>query len=203
MPFSDVIATKGIVAGRNALSEQLRESYGENNINFSNRVHDLIGKAAANHVTLIVDLDNHPAGSTITYSQLKKGLMKNSYPKKLSLVEEGMQLGEEFGDFSAGTILTKKEARRIMAAKTIPGTDKKFIRIVADKIPFEWVARTLYTAGLADDDWMHHIGKRYIKREIASATAEGDVSKKKTLSPVNVWMQGKAMKNNPNDPYYE
>jgi len=203
IPFTDVIEAKGIVAGRAALAGQLRESLDENGRHLSTRVHDLIGKAAANYVTLMADLDSHPAGTTITYSQLKQSLKDHSYPKKLALVTEGMQLGEEFGDLSAGTIITKKEARKIAAAKTIPETDKKFIRIVENKVPFEWVARTLYTAGLADDDWMHHIAARYIKKELTSATAEGDVSKKKTLSPVNVWMQGKAMKNDPDTPYYE
>ena len=160
IPFTDVVESRGIVAGRRALTEQFRETLSANGTTLSHRVLDLIGRAAANYVTVYVDLGDIAAGDTVQYSTLKHELDKIGVQKQLKNIEEGMQLAEEFGDLSAGTILTKNEAEMIRNTKKMPNTGKTFIKITPKRIPLEWVAKTIYTAGLADDDWMHHIGAR-------------------------------------------
>ena len=203
VPFTDVIRARGIVAGREALTEQFEATMAKNGATLSKRVYDLIGRAAVDYVKVFSDLGEIVTGDTVNYNTFKKEMAKIGVLKKIDLVQEGTQLSEEFGDLSAGTILTAAEAQSIRSSKTIPGTTRTFVRIANNNIPIEWVDKTIYTAGLVDDDWVHHIGSRYIKRNILAATSEGNVSKKKTLSPVNVWMRGKKMSTDPNSPYYE
>ena len=103
------------------------------------------------------------------------------------MLQPGMFLGDEYLDLSAGHKLTSFDIDELKKSSI------KKVKILPKEAIVKPVIKSLYTAGLADEDWINNMGNKYIKRGLIEAAAEGDLAPEASTSPLSKWMQGRKL----------
>ena len=190
IPFTDVASSKGINAGRQALSGELKRIMDDNGKRFHSRLYETIAKAAVNYIEFDTPWGEYSPGDVITYNKFVGLCDEKGIDTTVGMLQPGMYLAEEFDDMSVGYKLDLQDIARIKKS------DTKKIKVLPGDVRVKPVARSLYTSGLTDDDWMTNMAGRYIKKHITEAVNEGDVQPENTTSPFAKWMMGRPFKIN-------
>jgi len=185
IPFTKMVELKGINAGRQALTNETNRILSSNGKRVHSRLTELIGKAAVNYMEFMTPWETWDIGDVGPFNIFVGACNQKGIDMPMKGLEEGMFLAQEILDYSCGHQLTASDVTKIR------NSGEKNIKILPSGVRVKPVIRSLYTAGLSDDDWLNHVGLRYIKKDLIDATSLGYESNDESFSPMVKWIKGR------------
>lgn len=194
---AQVVAHKGIGAGRQYFVNQLHKLYKDEGVNLDRRHLELLAKSEINHVRLLDHDDAHPEllkGDVISYNAFRDAYMADG--KEVPVAQGlGQALAKEVLHHTVGTVLTPKLVSELEQAgvRTVH-VRKNFPRA-------EFVMKPFTQNPLLDKDWMGRLAHRYLKPTISNAAAYGEESDIHGTHPVPAFVYGAEMRKDPEGRY--
>lgn len=180
----EVVAFKGLGAGRRYMVDTLKELYKNQGRNLDQRHFELLAKGELNHVRIVDDPGrNFIPGDIVDYNHFRSILRGNT--KTLPLTQaRGETLGKEHLHFSAGTRVTPAVERALRNEKI------KDV-IIAPRAPeVEFVMKPATRAPLLNPDWMARLAHRNLKTTLQQAAHFGDVTNIHGTNPIPAYVFG-------------
>ena len=188
IPYTEVTKLKGVNAGRTSLVQSFRDILGEGS-NVHNRLSETIAKGAINYLEVLSSFGGFIPGDNIPYNKFLKLCEEKGISVPVQDLKPGMNLAEEFLDFSAGHPLTQSDIENYILK-----SDKKKLKVLPEKVRVRPAVKSFYTSGMLSDDWLENLSQKYIKKTITTAAAESKEAPVSGISPVKPWLMGRPIK---------
>lgn len=180
---NDVVAYKGLGAGRNYIVNKLNDIYADSGVTLDRRHLEVLAKSTLNHVRVEHVDDDESAehgivrGDIVEYNRLRNIAAQGAKHTPLDKAE-GMYLGEGALHHLAGTRITQPIIHELR--------DAGYTQVrTAIKAPI--VSPVLQPATrnpLLNPDWLVRLGHRYLKQSITDAAQKGQTADIHSTSPV-------------------
>ena len=193
----DVVAHKGIGAGRDYFVKGLHKIYDNSGVNLDKRHFELLAKSELSHVRFADHDDNHPEflkGDIVHYNAFAKAYEKDSEEVP---IEEALnrRLSKEIHHHTVGTLVTPN------LIKEFRGAGIKNVSIARHMPDVEFIMKPLAQNPLLDPDWLGRLAHRHLKGTIAQAVHTGQESDIHGYHPVPAFAYGAELRHGPNGTY--
>jgi hypothetical protein len=191
---NEIVAKKGLGAGRKYLVGAFADVYGEAGINIDKRHLELLARSQLNHVKVVDKLGPYLPGEIVPYQEAVKyvkGTITQERPQK-----------------AVGKILTTPVLHHLPGEQVTPSMAREFSReglstvSVTDDIPrLEAVMAPASRTPLLNPNWMQRLGHRYQKATILQAAHRGETADLHSYSPIPAIVMGKELRRGPAGEY--
>jgi len=179
---NELVAAKGMGAGRHYLSTQLNELYERQGVQIDHRHTELLARKAINYVEIDKDPTNtFLEGDVVQFDHVKRALRKRGKDTPLAQAANAV-LAYPVLHYSEGTRLTPSV---IAALKT---ANIKSVQVVQKDIEFTPVMKSMIQTPLLSDDWMSRLSHRYLKKTLLDGAGMGMVSNIASTAPVPAYI---------------
>lgn len=182
----EVVAHKGLGAGRHYLVEALHRLYKGQGVDVDKRHLEILAKADLNHVQVLTQADAHPEllrGDVVSYEKYRAAVSQNLVRVPLAKAE-GRALGKEVMHFTVGTPLTPS----IIGTLQQHGVTHVHISETAPQVAF--IMKPMTRNPLLSPDWMARMSHRYLKDSLLKGAHFGDATDFHSTHPVPAYAYG-------------
>lgn len=178
----EIVASKGMGAGRSYLSDQLNDLYARQGVQIDHRHTELLARKAMNYVEIDRDPTNtFLEGDVVKFDHVKRALQKSGKPTPTKDAV-GKTLAAPALHFSEGTRITPSVVSVLTAAgvTTVNTADRG--------VEFTPIMKSMIQTPLLSDDWMSRLSHRYLKKTLLDGAGMGMVSDVSSTAPVPAYI---------------
>ncbi len=187
VPFTEITKIRGIKAGRRAFSEASNAIMTDSGRSLQGKIYEVQAKTAIAYLQVDSPFEGYSIGDIIPYNKFKKVAAELGRSSAVGLLQPGQLMAEEVLNLSVASPLLQGDIDKLKA----DGITR--VKVLPSEVRLSPLEKSLHTSGLADDDWVSHLGVKYIKRGIIEAVAEGQEAPDSTASDMSKWIRGKKL----------
>lgn len=179
---NELVASKGMGAGRSYLSDQLNDLYERQGVQIDHRHTELLARKAINYVEIDKDPTNtFLEGDVVRFDKVQGEMRKRGKDTPLKEAA-GKTLAAPALHFSEGTRITPS----VVQALTRAGVTS--VRAVDKGLEFTPVMKSMIQTPLLSDDWMSRLSHRYLKKTLLDGAGIGMVSDMASTAPIPAYV---------------
>lgn len=179
---ADVVAHKGLGAGRQYLVSSLRDIYRDSGVDMDRRHLEILAKSVLNHYDVTDVADDHPTPGILRgdvmdhnrFRQLAASMKEKTSPSRAV----GRLLADPVLEHLPGTTMTRELAAQLERA----GVREVNVSALGVKVAPRMDAATRNP--LLNPDWLVRAGHRYLKNSLVEGAARGDRTDVKNRNPL-------------------
>lgn len=177
--IQDYVAIKGIEAGRNKLTETIRDFYRSGGIRVDRRVPETVARGILNYAKVVSPGDfDLVEGDVVEYNQAAPMQTKRvvSLPPAQTI---GYRLADSYGKFSRDTRIDRDIAKSLSRSSKF-----KKIGVYKEPAKLEPVVFGINKIPVMKKDWLSRLGFRYLSNTITEGAATGMESNIHSTNPI-------------------
>ncbi len=191
---NEVVALKGLGAGRKYIVDSFRKTYQDQGHTVDPRHFELVAKAHLNAVEVRSPFGDYLPGDVISYNEAKRAYKSGSSTVNLQAAQ-GKALAEDALHYTAGTRVTGQ------VASDLKGAGIKTVAINANPPQLTAVMKSASRVPLLNPNWMERLSHRYQKANLMQAAQHGEESDLHGHNPYTAIVFGKGLGRKPDGSY--